>query len=171
MSVPIIVGADVSSSRLALVACDEGGNLLALRKFALAKRSGPDAVYEGYRQTRRFLKQFTGLTVYVFIEDALAGRGGVKATKVQAYTNGGVQAASYGRAEGVYLVNVGTWKKAIIGKGNATKDEVASCIQEIWQEAGEEAGNDQDLLDAAAIALYGAGVVRRGTAMAGPGGV
>lgn len=120
-----------------------------------------------WKVTQRFLALFPEqYEVYVFIEDAVVGRS-VASTKVQAYTNGGVQAAAFSRANLVHLVNVKSWKKNIVGNGNASKEQVAEHIRTDWTEAFEASKNDQDLLDAAAICLHGVQAVRGGLVVAG----
>jgi hypothetical protein len=59
-----------------------------------------------------------------------------------------------------YLVPVDSWKKATVGKGGVGKDVVGEWLRVhhpgIWAEC---AGN-QNLMDAACLALYGHGLVR-----------
>jgi Holliday junction resolvasome RuvABC endonuclease subunit len=49
-------------------------------------------------------------------------------------------------------VPVNTWKKVVIGKGNATKDDVKKFIVKKYPELENEM---QDIFDAAAVCLYG----------------
>ena len=90
-----------------------------------------------------------------YIEAPLVGRGGVKSTLVQAYVSGAVQGMLAEDGWVVHLVPVGTWKKQVVGKGNATKEDVAE-----WA-AGRKTGvvtasdNDQDVIDALALVEYG----------------
>lgn len=60
----------------------------------------------------------------VHIEEALVGKGGVKTTIRQAYAMGAVRLCAEERGWRVGLVSVGTWKKQIVGNGNASKEEV-----------------------------------------------
>ena len=86
------------------------------------------------------------------------GRGGVKSTMVQAFVSGAVQAVLYDLGIGVHLVPVGTWKKATVGKGNATKAEVKQWVEMKYPTLK---GEGQDILDAAALADYGHQVLDR----------
>ncbi len=52
-----------------------------------------------------------------------------------------------------YLVPVTTWKKEIVGKGNAKKEEVAEWLKERPEYV--HTGGSQDLVDATCIRLYG----------------
>lgn len=54
-----------------------------------------------------------------------------------------------------YLVPVSTWKKEVVGKGNASKDEVAEWLLLNRPELYELTGGKQDHIDATCIRLYG----------------
>lgn len=97
-----------------------------------------------------------------FIEAPVVGRGGVKSTLVQAYVSGAVQAVcnQYGS---VHLVNVGTWKKSVLGSGSLAKPDVKRRVRQI---AGLPDGLDQDFYDATAICIYGLDAARRAKALA-----
>lgn len=56
---------------------------------------------------------------------------------------------------GVYLVNNKTWKKDVVGNGNADKNTVKSFIQEMDSAYAVLCGSDQDRYDAACIGYYG----------------
>lgn len=47
------------------------------------------------------------------------------------------------------------WKKAVVGKGNATKLEVASWLRRTDPELYQKISGSQDLVDASALAAYG----------------
>lgn len=167
----IVVGADVSAARIAYVAARADGELIASTKYVLGPKSGPDVCWLAYKRTRQFIKKVGqgDIRVHAFIEDALVGRGGIKSTKVQAFTNGAVQAAFHGSGAGVQLVNVKTWRKAVVGNGNAPKSDTGPALYTAWADAHEAADGDEDLLDAAAICLYGIGILRIGERLAGGG--
>ena len=57
-----------------------------------------------------------------------------------------------GVVDEAYLVPVSTWKKEIVGKGNASKSEVAHWLQ---QHHPELYTDNQDHIDASCIRLYG----------------
>lgn len=50
------------------------------------------------------------------------------------------------------LVDNGTWKKAVLGNGHASKEEIAAYAQRVL---GIDKGHPQDVYDAACIAHYG----------------
>lgn len=97
----------------------------------------------------------------IFVEAPVVGRGGVRSTLVQAYVSGAIQAAAsaYG---GVHLVNVQSWKKAVVGSGRADKQAVKQAIIS----HGLSDDLPQDFYDATAICLYGLAAVRRASTMA-----
>ncbi len=105
--------------------------------------------------------------VWVFVENPVVGRGGPHATIVQAQVQGLIMGLSMDSgAQAVYPVNVQTWKKAIVGKGNASKPDVAAWLGAHRPALADMAGDDQDLVDAACIALYGIDVIQRGEQLA-----
>lgn len=105
----------------------------------------------------------------VYLEEPLVGRGGVKSTMVQAFTSGAVQAAFAMEGVPVHLVNVGTWKKEVLGNGRADKPAVMELVRHRWPDAAVATGGDQDLADAAAIAMYGCAQLRLQHRLAGKG--
>ena len=60
----------------------------------------------------------------------------------------------------VYPVEVSTWKKETTGRGNATKDDVSRWLEEHHPLYSALCG-DQNLIDAACIAVYGRAVLGR----------
>jgi Holliday junction resolvasome RuvABC endonuclease subunit len=52
------------------------------------------------------------------------------------------------------VVDNKSWKKDIISSGNATKDQIKSFVETKWRDQKDKFSS-QDLMDAAAIALYG----------------
>jgi Holliday junction resolvasome RuvABC endonuclease subunit len=58
-----------------------------------------------------------------------------------------------------YLTSVGEWKKTVVGKGNATKEEVGEFLNAHFPELYELCSKDQNLIDATCIALYGDSIV------------
>jgi Holliday junction resolvasome RuvABC endonuclease subunit len=74
---------------------------------------------------------------------------------VQAFTSGAVQATMVNEGCTVTMVNVSTWKREVIGNGSASKEDVAQGVRLRWPTFIRGAGGDEDLIDAAAIALWG----------------
>lgn len=149
----IVVGIDPSSKKIALCVSSEVFQLDVIRLPAgLYSATGA-----AYREVFSFLD---GLGHYdkvsVYMEAPLVGRN-VASTIVQAQVGGAVVAAVKNslRPTPLHMVNVGTWKKQVVGKGNAQKSEVAEWLEKNWPEAYHEAAGDQDLIDAACINRYG----------------
>jgi Holliday junction resolvasome RuvABC endonuclease subunit len=158
---PVIIGADVSATRVAFVALFEK-KFHTMSNTKLGK-SGAEACHNGREAVNTFLGELPWSTtepIEVFIEAPVLGRGGFRSTMVQAFTNGAVQGAFYERGCKVSSANVSSWKKEIVGKGNATKPDVAQSIRLRWASLYENVAGDQDLCDASAIALYGRTIYR-----------
>lgn len=162
-----ILGIDLSSRKLALFVIDaETGAPVRSSTIEAPKKMKhrPDVLkhihdaFASELEERFIIGGFT-----VFVEHPLVGRAGAHATIVQAQVQGLVMMLSvqFGAA-GVYEVNVQSWKKAVVGHGGADKDKVKSWLIDHHPLLAELAGDDQDLVDAACVALYGRGVVRRG---------
>ena len=152
----IVIGVDASSSRAAFVAlCGTEFSTMAMAKFgpvgAVACAGGADA-------TRTFLDQLpwpVTQPIQAYVEWPVLGRGGFRSTMVQAFTSGAIQGTLHERGCITQGANVSSWKKAVVGKGNATKEEVAHALRLRWPSLYQRVGEDQDLCDAASIALYG----------------
>ena len=88
----------------------------------------------------------------IFVEEpVVAGVRNLRSTILIAQTVGMVLTSP----AQVYLVPVSSWKKVTVGKGNAKKEEVASWLVNNHPDYAELCGNDQDLVDAGAINIYG----------------
>jgi Holliday junction resolvasome RuvABC endonuclease subunit len=146
-----VIGIDPSSKKLAMCIASEG-------QFQLDVINLPAGLYSAtgaaYREVFCFLESLNG-SAYVYMESPLVGVGGVHSTVVQAQVGGAVMAAVRNSATPLHMVNVGTWKKQVLGKGNAKKPEVAEWLEKNWPAAYHEANGDQDLIDAACISRYG----------------
>ena len=88
----------------------------------------------------------------VWIEDTLVGNNrkySIQLTEVR-----GAVMAALAMDFDVRLVNNKTWKKQIVGDGNASKDSVRDYIHVTHGAYAPLCGSDQDLYDATCIALY-----------------
>lgn len=145
-----IIGIDPSSKKLALCITATG----VLQKDVIRLPVGVySATGTAYREVFCYLESLNGSAV-VYMEAPLVGRS-VASTLVQAQVGGAVIAAARNSGTKLKLVNVGTWKKQVCGKGNLQKPEVAEWLEKNWPEAYDQAGGDQDLIDAACINRYG----------------
>jgi Holliday junction resolvasome RuvABC endonuclease subunit len=95
----------------------------------------------------------------VWIEDTLIGNNrkySIQLTEVK-----GAVMSSLAYLCDVRLVNVSTWKKQVVGDGHANKDSVRDYIHVTHPAYAPLCGSDQDLYDAACIALYGRQIMDR----------
>lgn len=106
---------------------------------------------------------------FAWVEAPLVGAS-VTSTLKQAYIGGIIRARMVRAGWTVYDVNVSTWKKVVCGTGRAEKAQVQQMVGAKWPKAAQTAGSDGDILDAAAMVLYGQEVVRKASALAGPAG-
>lgn len=95
----------------------------------------------------------------VWIEDTLVGNN-IKYSLGLTEVRGAVMAA-LALHQDVRLVNVGTWKKDVVGDGHANKDSVRDYIHVTHGAYAPLCGDDQDLYDACCIALYGRQIMER----------
>ena len=154
----ITLGIDPASTRLAYVALLADDDFLMAAAKNLGK-SGGEACSSAWAYMGAALDtiqaRWPGIGISAFIESPIVGKGGVRSTMVQCYTSGAIQGALYDRGIRSQAANVSSWKKHVVGKGNATKPEVGDYLRHGWPAIYREANGNQDLYDAACIALYG----------------
>lgn len=163
---PISVGVDLSSRKFAAVAVR--GESILLHQFRGDSPKEEPPRWEWFYDIG--MEFFQGVSedgpFTVFIEAPLMGRAGVRVTIGQAQVQGSLGlAALHSGTDGVYEVNVQTWKKDVVGRGNASKSDVRDAI-EGWLASRPSSrpgfpADNQDLCDALAIARYGTGVLTR----------
>jgi Holliday junction resolvasome RuvABC endonuclease subunit len=161
-----VIGVDPSSRKIAAVASTP-------HDWALFVSEVPEEVAKDRAFTlgvleaefSDWLRQFDASKLYIFVEQPLMGRN-VHAMRVMSQVEGAVLLAGHKQgAQGVYEVNVQSWKKGVVGKGNAGKQDVNFYIQEHHDGLANLCDGDQDLLDAGAICLYGVATCERGAAL------
>lgn len=103
---------------------------------------------------------------YAFIEEPLVGRG-IKASMEISQTAGAILATLSAAGVHTELVNVGTWKQQVVGKGNAGKQDIKVYLDENHPKYAERCGS-QDEYDAACIGLFGVETIRRARAITAP---
>lgn len=113
----------------------------------------------------------------VLVEEPLVGRA-VRASLLVAQTAGAAlsQADRYCPDAHISLVDNKTWKKSIVGNGNADKDKIATWLETnhedyyrdwcIYQRPKAGATVQQDRVDAICIGLYGVEIAARSAAFA-----
>lgn len=101
------------------------------------------------------IKERDGVQPVVYLEEPIMGVGGPGATIPQVYVQGAVMAACSEWETKVHQINNSTWKKRICGNGNIAKADIPGVMKDVWPELYLAAKDQQDLIDAGAIHLYG----------------
>jgi hypothetical protein len=153
----VVIGVDPASTHMAFVAI-HGDDFLVRVNKKLGK-SGPEACHNAQVMTKEVIvecQEYCGeKNLVAFYELPVLGRGGFRSTIVQCFTSGAVQATLYDFGIQTHTANVSSWKKAVVGRGNADKGQVAQSLRLRWDALYTAADGNQDAYDAACIALYG----------------
>lgn len=92
----------------------------------------------------------------VYVEEPpLAGSRNIRTFLRLAEIHATILLAAEGAGTVVHSVPVNTWKLEVCGKGGINKVQVADWLREEDPEIYEYCGTDQNVVDAACIALYG----------------
>lgn len=163
----LILGIDPSSRKIAIAATNLGLPVQTLRAYNLyrtTEKQTPESLARALDYMEETVEELAGSFQgerYAWVEDPLVGRGGPVATMKQSLVQGIVRGVLARSGFTVYGVNVSTWKKAVAGSGRADKDDVRRAVRAAWPKVSVLIGNDSDLADAAAICIYGQGVLSR----------
>ena len=153
----VVLGIDPASTHIAYVALRDDEFMIRMEKRLGA--SGPESCHKARLLTIEVIedckKQFKTEDIVAVYELPVLGRGGFRSTIVQCFTSGAVQGALYELGIKSYTANVSSWKKAVVGRGNADKGQVAESLRFRWLALYQAANGNQDGYDAACIALYG----------------
>lgn len=138
---PTIIGIDLGV-RTAHVSTPRHCFTIGLKPKAGSRCEEIQCIYDGIED--RF-----GADTYAFVEEpVVAGARNLRTSLRIAQISGAVLSAINGE-----LVPVSTWKKAIVGKGNAKKEEVKAWLK--TQPEYDMAFSSQDWIDATCLRLYG----------------
>lgn len=151
-----LVGIDPSSAKIAIMISVNEGKPYKMVK-ALAKGGDIAAVcLAAFRYVRAAVRDLKadGHRVYLYLEEPVVGRGGAYTTIRQSKVNGAILAAALSGGAEVHGVNNTTWKKSVVGNGNAGKPMIKEWVRLNWEYAYDLAKGDQDVLDAACILRY-----------------
>lgn len=148
----MIWGIDPASKKIALFTEDGPGNV-GYDLLQVKKTTRNDELLSLRRQLMFTLSRDRDPIIYCE-EPVLAGARNIRSTILIAETVGMILALN----ARVHLVPVSSWKKSTVGKGNATKDEVADWLKKEHPRYASYCREDQDLIDAAAIFIYGRSV-------------
>ena len=172
-----VIGIDPAANRLAFAGWAQ--DRFFVRKCNLGSPYTNQHSYRAYEQTSALLSDLPlrakGIPApirYAFVEaPVVAGARNIQSTIKQAVVSGGLQVALLEWGFVIYLVPPTVWKKEIGAGGNASKDRITTHLHAIRPKLAGLCADDQDVLDALGIALYGAAIVRRGNGLAVPGTV
>lgn len=144
----MIWGIDPASKSIAMV----GANSLLLHVHKI--QVGRSTRSAELRQMRDQFEEVMSLddehTIFVE-EPVLAGVRNIRTTILIAETVGMI--LSYSRS--VYVVPVASWKQKTVGDGHASKEMVGSWLKKDYETYHRLCEHDSDLVDAAAICVYG----------------
>jgi Holliday junction resolvasome RuvABC endonuclease subunit len=124
--------------------------------------------YEELRHITQTLRDVIMSQDLVFVEEPpMAGPMNKRTFGQLSMTAGAILSAT--SAQG-YVVPVSSWKKVVVGNGSADKVRVASWLAEHYPGYAQQCRGDQNLMDAACIAIYGRFTAQVGGAIGiGPG--
>lgn len=167
-----VASIDIAVRKLAVVVTDTDGQLVECKAYML--RLHPTLRYlDAFRVGRTVAKRYAALgDVYAFPEKPIFWRGG-RSTIPLCEVSGGLIAGlwSGGAISVVQAMNT-QWKLDVVGKGNASKPEIAKGLKKVWPSMYEYIAShhttgvrkpvpDQDLIDSSCINIYGHQIVSR----------
>lgn len=154
-----LLGIDPSSRKLAAIHGMVGDEPHIRHVTEKLPQDKPTACLTAYEWVRELIGQYPDGAVYAAIELPVLGRGGPGSTIPQAQINGALLAGAQSAGAIVILVNNSRAKKEIVGRGNASKDDIRRWVKEAWPALYSDIKSDQDLCDSAMIYMYGRQVV------------
>jgi Holliday junction resolvasome RuvABC endonuclease subunit len=158
----MIWGVDPASKSIGLFGHD--GYLAQAHKLTVPRSDRGKEVRGLHAQLSHWIKLDANPIVFCE-EPVVAGRMNLRSTILIAETVGMVLSLPCP----VYLVPVSSWKKGTCGAGNADKAKVAEWLRKEHPDLSSLCGDDQDLVDAASICLYGSAVSSRSVDLSGRG--
>ena len=85
----------------------------------------------------------------------------VRVGLAMAMVAGAITHAAHQTGSETILVEPATWKKAVVGRGNADKASITAWLQHSHSYYAHRCGKSQDLVDATCLALYAKKVLER----------
>lgn len=149
----MIWGIDPASKKIAMFTDNDG---LIHTEVIEVKKSDRNLELMSLRNHMEYVLKYDKDPVIYVEEPVLAGARNIRSTILIAQTVGMVLCLN----ARVRVVPVSSWKKATVGKGNATKEDVTEWLRREYPEYARSCRDtqqreSQDLRDAAAIFLYG----------------
>lgn len=153
-----IIGMDLSSKKVAAVSSEPRAVLSKIVSRSKSASYEPANCKRAKDAVRRWLDgiDHNGELV-AFIEEPLVGfkSKNVRSTIVQSHIHGVMHAELTEFGYAVIPVTVNEWKRDICGDGSADKDAVAASVAKALPKLYRSWPEDQDVLDAAGVLLYG----------------
>jgi len=149
----VTIGIDCGGNKVAIFDIDNGNTFVMevnVRKMKLERGVVLRRIEEYLSRLHVAVPAFLESEIYVEAP-VLAGARNIQSTIKVAQTTGVVHAALAKTHE----VAVSSWKKATVGNGNASKPQVQAWLDENHPSLASMCRGNQDLYDAACIALYG----------------
>ena len=141
-------GADCSSLAVHGVVLNAKEEIVSLHKWGSAEKDFsarfPEILVGFYREFSRIKEvHFAAIEAAIFIQNP-------KTTIAIANVIGAVWAFLLSKKMGVVIIDNRQWKKEVLGKGNASKEDIKNFAKDRWGDVFPE----QDYADAACIALW-----------------
>ena len=143
-----ICGIDSSSKNLAIVSFEDG----KLGNFLLLKSNEKNTTKRIFKLCSIFEKEILNFSPNLVVIESSIYVSNYKSSQVLAEMIGNIKYICQKNNILIESVSNKTWKKQIIGNGNASKDEIKKWVVSHYPELE---GSDQDLLDACCICLFG----------------
>jgi Holliday junction resolvasome RuvABC endonuclease subunit len=161
-----VIGVDPSSMKHVAVTLRDGSYEISV--FITKAKDMPTRCLEAFRWMRKVVRNEDG-PVDLFLELPMnaAARGGVKALLPLAQIQGALAAGALSGGATVHQVYVQSWKKTVVGNGNASKLKIKIYLRKNWPSFYLESEGDIDVCDAGAIAIHGRKQVVRWGGMRG----
>ena len=145
----MIAGIDPSSRKLAMV----WGSGLRMATHAIGPKPWPARADEAWWWVHQMTRGWPAATV-VLESPVYIGRAGARSLIPQAVVGGAVMAALETSGHEVVLTAPSEWKKYVLGRGNASKVDIAAWLHDNHHDQWEQCAGDQDLMDACCMWHY-----------------
>jgi len=144
-----VCGIDCDSKKIAIVILDNEENLITFYELKSDSKNTQERIFDLYDMFHAIVHSLNANKVY--IEDSLYLQN-FKTSKVITEAIGNCKSIFRAHSIPFEMVCNTTWKKTVIGKGNASKNEIKAYILNKYPKLSDKS---QDILDATCIALYG----------------
>lgn len=163
---------DLSTVKLAVIVTDSDGAVEEVKPYMLSKHNTKrymDAMKVGYQLAKTYSAKGD---FYAFPEKPIFWRGG-RSTLPLAQISGALCAGLWAGGAISVIESMNTqWKKDVVGKGTASKPEIAIGLKKVWPSMYQYIARnhttgvknpvpDQDLIDSACINIYGQRIAER----------